>query len=244
MEPNRSLLEAYHVLINALGNIKEYVDAFYKYPPLQGGWVWEWANHGLLTKSADGEPYYGYGGDFGDVPHDSNFVMDGVLDSDHSPNSGLIEYKKALEPVQLVSAFAESATIINRFDFDTLDHLECKWSKISEAGSSTGGSIDVPENLKPGATAEIALPKVEAGQGQETLIELSFQLKNDTNWAKAGHEVAFLQVPISPPAAVLTPNARAQESVSVQQEASVLKISGGRSEELCIMSVPTMFVEG
>ena len=132
------LCEYIHAMGTGPGNIKEYMDAFYKYPSLQGGWVWEWANHGLLTKTKDGKEYYGYGGDFGDKPNDGNFVMDGMLDSDHTPNSGLIEYKKALEPVQLVSA-GETITIINRYDCTTLDHLVGKWSTVSEKGESTSG---------------------------------------------------------------------------------------------------------
>ena len=69
------LCEFIHAMGTGPGNIKEYIDAFYKYPVLQGGWVWEWANHGLLTKTKDGKEYYGYGGDFGDAPNDGNFVM-------------------------------------------------------------------------------------------------------------------------------------------------------------------------
>lgn len=62
----------------------------------------------MLQKTKDGKEFYGYGGDFGDFPNDGNFVMDGMLDSDHKPNSGLVEYKKALEPVQVSAKHAHS----------------------------------------------------------------------------------------------------------------------------------------
>jgi len=63
---------------NGPGNIKEYVDAFYQYPALQGGFAWEWANHGLVTKDKKtGEEYMAYGGDFDEEVHDATFVMDG-----------------------------------------------------------------------------------------------------------------------------------------------------------------------
>jgi beta-galactosidase len=75
---------------NGPGNIKEYIDVFYEYPTVQGGFVWEWANHGLLTDDKQTrEKFYGYGGDFGDFPNDSNFVMDGLLYSNHSPTPGM-----------------------------------------------------------------------------------------------------------------------------------------------------------
>ena len=77
-EPNYTkplvLCEYIHAMGNGPGNIKEYVDAFYEYPRLQGGWVWEWANHGLKKKDAKtGEELHAYGGDFGDEPNDYNF---------------------------------------------------------------------------------------------------------------------------------------------------------------------------
>jgi beta-galactosidase len=39
------LCEYAHAMGNGPGAIKEYVEAFYKYPRLMGGFVWEWANH-------------------------------------------------------------------------------------------------------------------------------------------------------------------------------------------------------
>lgn len=66
---------------------------FYKHDCLQGGWVWEWANHGLLTRTHEGEEYYSYGGDFREALHDGHFIMDGLLTSQHRPRPGLLEYQ-------------------------------------------------------------------------------------------------------------------------------------------------------
>ncbi|EHK99040.1 putative Beta-galactosidase [Glarea lozoyensis 74030] len=190
------LCEFIHAMGQGPGNIKEYIDLFYKHPCLQGGWVWEWANHGLLTKNEEGEDYYAYGGDFGEYPHDSNFVMDGVVDSQHRPGSGLLEYKKAIEPVQLVEGSIESVKIINRYDFNNLDHLKCTLKIIGNNFNKAGSDVEIP-NILPGQTANLSIPKIElAGAPTEAFLELSFTLKADTNWAKAGHEVAWLQVPI------------------------------------------------
>jgi beta-galactosidase len=62
------LCEYLHGMGTGPGNIKEYIDAFYEYPSLQGGCIWEWSNHGLLTTTKDGNEFFGYGGDFGDTP--------------------------------------------------------------------------------------------------------------------------------------------------------------------------------
>ncbi|EKG19697.1 Glycoside hydrolase family 2 domain 5 [Macrophomina phaseolina MS6] len=114
------LCEFAHAMGNGPGALKEYVELFYKHRCLQGGWVWEWANHGLEHTSPDRKKYYAYGGDFGDEPNDGTFVMDGLVRSDHSIGPGLVEYKKAIEPVQLVSGSIEDGyvAVVNRIAAD------------------------------------------------------------------------------------------------------------------------------
>lgn len=162
------MCEYEHAMGNGPGNLKEYIEAFYKYPRLMGGFVWEWANHvsiatlyinltnwkqGLRTKSAEGEEYYGYGGDFGDEPNDGHFVMDGLLFSDHTPTPGLIEYSKAIEPVQVLGGTKDKVKIINRYDFATLDHLKCEWTLVSDGSKKVGNEVKIPKG-----TIMISLP--------------------------------------------------------------------------------------
>ena len=139
------LCEYVHAMGNGPGGIKEYIDAFYKYPRLMGGFVWEWANHGLKTKNAEGEYYYAYGGDWGDDPHDGHFCMDGLLHSDHTPTPGLTEYRKAIEPVQTLSLKGNELTVVNRYDHLDLDHLDCSWTIVDEIGTSDETPCDIPE---------------------------------------------------------------------------------------------------
>ncbi|KAF2162116.1 glycoside hydrolase family 2 protein [Zasmidium cellare ATCC 36951] len=220
------LCEYIHAMGTGPGNIKEYVDAFYQYEKLQGGWLWEWANHGLLTKTKDGKPFYGYGGDFGDVPNDYNFVMDGVLNSDHSPRSALIEYKKAVEPVQVVSSSTRSVKIINRLDFETLDYLQCFATVVTEDGSKDLGQVNIPANIQPGTIADIELPSVASDATKETLVDLSFKLKDDTLWAASGHEVALLQIPITLPAKVELAESADKPSLKAKSVGTILSIEG------------------
>ncbi|KAF2207560.1 glycoside hydrolase family 2 protein [Cercospora zeae-maydis SCOH1-5] len=222
------LCEFIHAMGTGPGNIKEYVDAFYKYPALQGGWVWEWANHGLLTKTKDGKEFYGYGGDFGDFPNDYNFVMDGVLNSDHSPRSALVEYKKAVEPVQIISASFTEVEIINRLDFTTLDQFAVTWSIVDESGEKRQtGTLELPKGIHPYATCKIALPAKAADSSRESFINLSFTLREDTTWAKKGHEVALLQVPLSKPSAVV---AGSKESPELKAEGTKTSLSISRPD--------------
>ena len=194
------LCEYIHAMGNGPGNMHEYVEAFHKHPKLQGGFVWEWANHGLVKHDAEsGADFYAYGGDFGDVPNDANFVMDGVLFSDHTPTPGLVEYKKALEPVQLVSHAPGKVVVVNRYDFVTLDHLECTYSVLDE-GRPTGlvGQMDIPAGTGPGQTAELAAPAPTDLAGEATL-QLSFRQRSKTLALPPGFEVAFAEVPLTSP---------------------------------------------
>ena len=220
------LCEYIHAMGNGPGNIKEYIDLFYKYPCLQGGWAWEWANHGLLSKNEGGEEYYAYGGDFGEFPHDANFVMDGLVDSQHRPGPGLIEYKKAIEPVQLVEATSESVKIINRYDFRTLDHLKCTYSILTDGVRKEGVELDVPKVL-PRQTREVAIPEDVKNLSGEIFLELSFSLKDTTPWSKPGHEVAWFQIPIS--------NSKSQDkqsssSVEIAKAGNNLEINSSKSD--------------
>ncbi|KAK7970685.1 hypothetical protein PG988_009758 [Apiospora saccharicola] len=211
------LCEFIHAMGNGPGNIKEYVDAFHKYPKLQGGFVWEWANHGLLKQDPEsGAEFYAYGGDFGDVPNDYNFVMDGVLFSGHTPSPGLVEYKKALEPVQVVSQSPGKVVVVNRHDFVTLDHLECVYSVLDE-GKHTGmtGQIDMPAGTGPGQTAELTVPKPTDLAGEGTL-QLSFRRRSKTLALPAGFEVAFAEVPLTSSAAPAAAPAAAASAVALE----------------------------
>jgi beta-galactosidase len=98
----------------------------------------------LRAKNEDGEEYMAYGGDFGDIPNDYNFVMDGLCFANHTPTPGLVEYKKAIEPVQTLSIKGSEVTIINRYDFISLDHLACTWSVLADGLVVKGGSVDIP----------------------------------------------------------------------------------------------------
>ncbi|KAF2630794.1 glycoside hydrolase family 2 protein [Macroventuria anomochaeta] len=224
------LCEFIHAMGNGPGNIKEYIDAFYKYPTLQGGFAWEWANHGLLTKDKQtSEEFYAYGGDFDEEVHDGTFVMDGLVNSDHTPNAGLVEYKKAIEPVQLLEFDEKKAKFINRYDFVTLDHLTLQYSTVSESGAEAKtGSIEIPAGIAAGQTFGIDLPEVGGSEG-EVLLSLSFQLKSGTPWLETGFEVATAQVLVIPTSSLKVSSASGGKLDVDTTSRNIIKITGGKS---------------
>lgn len=91
----------------------------------------------------------GYGGDFGDDPNDSNFVLDGLCFSNHTPTPGLTEYKKAVEPVQTLSIDGNAVTIINRYDIVSLDHLVCDACIVNDYTIIDIGVVEIPKGIHP-----------------------------------------------------------------------------------------------
>ncbi len=128
--------------------------------------------------------------------------MDGLLFSNHTPTPGLTEYKKAIEPVQVLECSTQTRiVIINRYDFLTLDHLKCECSMVTDGWSSCKREVPIPKGIKPGSTAalflqELTLDELPANLQNPCYLEVSFTLKHSMLWAKAGHEVAFGQVPL------------------------------------------------
>jgi beta-galactosidase len=122
------LCEYAHAMGNGPGWLEDYEEAFRTYPRLQGGFIWEWANHGLWKEDPDGKKYYAYGGDFGDVPNDGAFVMDGLLHSTHEPTPGLVELKKVIQPVKFAVEGTDCLQVTNLHDFVGLEHLTATYT--------------------------------------------------------------------------------------------------------------------
>ena len=121
------LCEYGHAMGNGPGALEEYQAAFRSHRRLQGGFIWEWANHGLWkTDKETSKSYYAYGGDFGDYPNDGGFVLDGLCFSNHTPTPGLAELKKVFEPVH-VELEGSDMLITNRYDFLETRHLNIYW---------------------------------------------------------------------------------------------------------------------
>ncbi len=97
------MCEFSHAMGNSNGTLAEYWDAIESTPGLQGGFIWEWWDHGLIQTRPDGTTHWAYGGDFGDEPNDSNFVTDGMVWPDRTPKPAMWEHKALAAPVRLVT---------------------------------------------------------------------------------------------------------------------------------------------
>jgi beta-galactosidase len=185
------LCEYGHAMGNGPGGLADYQRLFERYERLQGGFVWEWIDHGVR------HPEFGfaYGGDFGEELHDGNFVCDGLLFPDRRPSPGLVEYRKVIEPVRIEGGGTDGTVrVTNRYDFADLSALAFEWSHQVDGETVASGPLAVPP-LAPGESAEVKLERPGGGTGgAETWWTVRALLAAGTAWAPGGHEVAWGQV--------------------------------------------------
>ena len=202
------LCEYAHAMGNGPGGLSEYQRLFEQYPRLQGGFVWEWIDHGVRMHTEDGREWFAYGGDFGEPIHDGNFVADGLVFPDRTPSPSLIEYKKVVEPVRIgIDPQAATVAVANGYDFIDTAHLRFAW-RLEDGGESVAsGVLDMPTTAA-GTSVSVAWPEklreaVASDAEGERWLTVSAHLAADTDWAAAGLEIAWVQAPISAPAAPL-----------------------------------------
>ena len=146
------LCEYTHAMGNSNGSLADYWATFEAYPGLQGGYIWEWLDHGIQQTSPDGQSYWAYGGDFGDEPNDANFIADGIVWPNRTPHPALFEFKHLVQPVRVepVDLEAGRVRIVNKHDFISLDWLRGEWELTVDGGRVQWGELPRLD-ITPGA---------------------------------------------------------------------------------------------
>jgi beta-galactosidase len=195
------MCEFSHAMGNSNGTLAEYWDAIEATPGLQGGFIWEWWDHGLVQDLPDGTHRWAYGGDFGDTPNDGNFVADGMNWPDRRPKPAMWEHKRLAAPVGLagtpVNLRAGRIELTNRQDFTDLAWLRAGYELAAGAERLCGADFDLPA-LGPGERAQLDLPGwVTPTHGEEAWLTVRLRTAEALAWAPAAFEVATLQLPVA-----------------------------------------------
>ncbi len=204
------LCEYGHAMGNGPGNLEEYQALFRRYPRLQGGFIWEWYDHGFQSQDHQGNTYYRYGGDYGDQPNNGNFCIDGLLRPDRVPSSGLTHYKQVISPVEVteISLTQGKFQVENRLYFQDLSHLTCEYQVVFDGKIHSQGEVTLPD-IPPQSQGEITLPpwNLTPEPGCNYYVNFTFSLKEATLYAPAGHPVSqhqfalpfYQEMPLLPP---------------------------------------------
>ncbi|MBD3422699.1 MAG: DUF4981 domain-containing protein [Chitinivibrionales bacterium] len=199
-EQRRPLImcEYSHAMGNSNGGLADYWDAIYSNHGLQGGFIWDWVDQGLRLVDKQGNAYWGYGGDFNDVPNDRNFCINGLVFPDRTPHPALFECKHVQQPVdvEIDELFLKKKRFIvhNRSFFTNLSRLRGEW-EVAVSGVP-GESGTLPHlAIPPQASQEIDIAYTDpvVACGQVVTVTFRFYARTETNWCRAGHEVGWKQ---------------------------------------------------
>ena len=193
------MCEYSHAMGNSNGTLADYWDAIESTPGLQGGFIWEFWDHGLVQELPDGRTHWAYGGDFGDEPNDGNFVMDGLVWPDRRPKPSLLEHRqhRGTGPVQRDGRHGSNGTVgvENRQDVRDLGGLTATWETTADGEHIAGGALPLPV-AGPGERRAATVPGWTAppDDGREWLLTILVATAADEPWAAAGLEVGWGQV--------------------------------------------------
>lgn len=193
------LCEYAHSMGNACGSLKDYFKLFETLPGVQGGFIWEWVDHGLLLHRKQrmfdaawsgpddnaaafaechrpgGEWFWGFGGDFGELHHDSDFCMDGLVFPDRIPKPAALEHKYLAQPVGVELVDSSTLRITNKRDFTDLSNLIGHWELLVDGKPFEFGDLPVLQT-KPGKSEEVSFSIGRANSPSEPLhLNVFFQ---------------------------------------------------------------------
>ena len=180
-----------HAMGNSCGAMHKYTDLTDTEPLYQGGFIWDYIDQSIYKKDRYGKEYQAYGGDFDDRPCDYNFSGNGIAyGGDREPSPKMQEVKFNY---QNITALVEKdkVTVINKNLFINTDTFTCV--AILEKDGKEVKRAYMETHTAPLSQDIYELPfQVQTIPG-EYAVTVSFRLREDTLWAKAGHEVAFGQ---------------------------------------------------
>ena len=245
MERPMILCEYEHAMGNGPGALAEYEELFETLDQWHGGFIWEWRDHGLRTRTAEGTEFFGYGGDFGEVVHDGSFICDGLVLADGTPSPALADLAAVFSPV-VMTVEANRFHVHNRHHALGLDHLQFRWKREIGGQCAAEGILDVVVPANERGVLELPTEALDAS-GSEVHLTVTAALRADTPWAEAGHVVARTQVRLDTPAAASPLPRPTQGPVHgaglVQVGPAALRAADGRLERLGSIAVTASHVE-
>lgn len=180
-----------HAMGNSCGGMHKYTDLTDTEPLYQGGFIWDYVDQSIYKKDRYGNEFQAYGGDFGERPTDYNFSGNGIVyGGDRAPSPKMQEVKYNYQNIS-AEVSADSVLIKNKNLFVNTDSFDCVVTLAKDGTPVYETTMDTA--VAPLSEKEYALPVRRAEQPGEYAVTVSFRLKADTLWAKAGYETAFGQ---------------------------------------------------
>ncbi len=221
------MCEYAHAMGNSTGNFQDLWDIILQYPHLQGGFIWDWMDQGILTYSEDNTPYWAYGGDLGSysLPNDENFCANGLISPNWTPHPGLFEVRKVYQNVLFkeVDLATGKINVQNLFDFTDLSAYSFHWEWVVDGEKIEQKDFTLSLSPHQQKTIQLDMPTVQSDK--ECFLNVYALTKESKDMLPAGHEIAREQFKIS--GDFFTNQQLSQGKLEVTQEEGKLKFKSG-----------------
>lgn len=192
-----------HAMGNSNGNLAAQWRAIYKYPNLQGGYIWDWVDQGILEKDENGRTYWTYGGDYGtNAPSDGNFLCNGIVAPDRTPHPAMTEVKYAHQNVgfEAIDPAAGKFLVKNRFYFTNLKKYMISYTVKANGKTIKGGKVSLDIEPQSSKELDINLNGLKPKAGTEYFVNFVVTTTEPEPLIPAGHDIASEQfrLPIEP----------------------------------------------
>ncbi len=187
------MCEYMHAMGNSMGGLCDYWSAVRERKDLIGGYIWDMRDQGLEKLHTDGTKFFAYGGDYGDVPNDGSFCINGVFSSDGKPNPHAWEAKYLFQPAhfEMVEGSERKVLVLNRLSHTNLDQYQMRWELYQDGKVLQSGVVaDLDVAAGESAVVEIPYKTPKFIDSSDYLIRVSLHESKDQLWCKAGYEVA------------------------------------------------------
>jgi beta-galactosidase len=233
------ILCEYNHAMGQAGGLADYWAVFGSVGGLQGGFVWEWADHGLRRNEPDGSSWIAYGGDFGEASHDGNFVCDGLVSADREPHPLLSELAALTQPVAVEHLGGTRLRVHNRRWFTDLGDLDVRWRLTSNGRRLGTGRLAVP-TVEPRQAVDVELPALGSPPLEGDVLELTFAPSRSSRpaWAGAGWVAARCAIDLGGDARPPTVR-RATGSIGIGDEGITVEDAAIGWPELSLWRAPT-----
>ena len=215
-----------HSMGNSCGAMHKYTDLTDTEPKYQGGFIWDYIDQSIYKKDRYGKEFQAYGGDFGERPTDYNFSGNGIAYGGNRDASTKMQEVKFNYQNISAEVSADSVKVINKNLFVNTDIFDCKVTVAKDGKVIRKASLATA--VAPLSEETYALPLTKEEKAGEYAVTVSFHLKEDKVWAKAGHEVAFGQYVYK----VEVPKKACPEGVEVIRSTHNIGVRGAHFEVL------------
>jgi beta-galactosidase len=222
------MCEYAHSMGNSTGNLQDYWDLIESTHGLQGGFIWDWVDQGLVKETASGEEYWAYGGDFGPdyLPSDNNFLANGLINPDRTIHPALWEVKKVYANISFIVDDDDHSkvSVLNKNFFRDLANVKYTWQLLENGTAIDRGEIN-PLAVQPGKTAALPIDLPMMTEGKEYLLTLRALLAVEDIILPVDHEITVGQFLVGGKYSLVTDQS-SKKKIKIEPGAESLRMLG------------------